>query len=86
MYEALQPVVADLVGFEATLNSPTRHVRVARLTSALDATAQAMSDRLAGATAERERVHLQTLYRGLVAASRIVQRLSDLKLEAGEEV
>lgn len=85
MYEALESVVADMVGFEAALNSPTRHTRVARLTSALDATAQQMSDRLSSATGERERAHLQTLYRGFVAASRIVQRLSDLKAQAGDD-
>jgi len=85
MYEALQAVVADMVEFESTLNSPTRHTRVARLTSALDATVQRLSDRLAGATAERERAHLQTLYRGFIAAGRVVQRLSDLKAETGSE-
>ncbi|WP_206956697.1 type III secretion protein [Trinickia acidisoli] len=83
MYEALQAVAADMASLEATLDSPTSHARVARLTSALDATAQRLSDKLAAATAERERAHLQTLHRGFVAAGRVVQRLADLKAQAG---
>lgn len=83
MYEALQTVVADMVDFEGTLNSPTRHVRAARLTSALDTTIERLSDRLAAADGERERVHLRTLHRGFIAASRVVQRLSDLHAQAG---
>lgn len=83
MYEALQAVAADLIGIEATLNSPTRHARVVRLTAALDGTAARLSDKLATATAERERAHLQVLHRGFAAAGLVVQRLSDLKAQAG---
>ncbi|MGG1948364.1 hypothetical protein AB1286_26750 [Trinickia sp. NRRL B-1857] len=83
MYEALQAVAADMAGFEATLNSPTSHARVLRLTSALDDTVKNLSAKLEAATVERERAHLQTLQRGFAAAGRVVQRLADLKAQAG---
>ncbi|RKP44573.1 type III secretion protein [Trinickia fusca] len=85
MYEALQPVAADMVGFEAMLNSTTSPARVTRLMGALDATAQRMSDALGAATEERERRHLQALYLGLHAASRIVQKLAELKSQPDDD-
>ncbi|MFC0402798.1 type III secretion system protein [Paraburkholderia rhizosphaerae] len=78
MYQSLEKVRDDLKQLQQVLDSPAASARVARITAAFDECAQRVSD----ATCETEdvvdRAALQKLYRGLVAARSIVQRLHEL--------
>lgn len=79
MYESLAPVAHDLTHLKATLSSPMSHSLVARATAALDATAKELADATQKAGADEARTDMQTLYRGFVAARRIVAHLHELQ-------
>ncbi|MEW6343405.1 MAG: type III secretion system protein [Pseudomonadota bacterium] len=78
MYNALEAVHADLKGLENTLRTPAAAARVARIAEALEQCAQDVSDATRQATGEDDRAALQKVYRGMVAARRIVLRLHEL--------
>ena len=79
MYESLAPVAKDLTHLKATLASPMSHALVTRATAALDTTAKELADATNKASGDHERAELQTLYRGFVAARRIVAQLHELQ-------
>ncbi len=79
MYESLAPVAHDLTHLKATLASPMSHALVKRATEALDTTARAFADATQKAGGDQERADLQILYRGFVAARRIVAHLHELQ-------
>lgn len=75
MYEPLEACAADFNELQKTLADPAGHPRLAAIRSALDATAKNLSE-AEGAT-EIDRNNLAKLYRGMLAASRIVAHLQD---------
>ncbi|MDG0025447.1 type III secretion system protein [Trinickia sp. Y13] len=79
MYESLAPVANDLTHLKATLASPMSHSLVKRATDALETTAKELADATQKAGGDQERSELQILYRGFVAARRIVAHLHELQ-------
>jgi len=75
MYEALDSVAADLGQIKTLAAERDATPRMDAIRAALEQTAQRLSDR--GATTDGERDQLATLYRGILAASRIVTRLRE---------
>ncbi|WP_114810505.1 type III secretion protein [Paraburkholderia kururiensis] len=75
MYEPLQACAADFNDLQKTLADPNGGPRIAAIRAALDATAKNISE-TAGATAT-DRDNLGKLYRGMLAASRIVAHLQE---------
>lgn len=75
MYEPLEACAADFNELQKTLADPAGNPRLAAIRSALDATAKNLSE-AEGAT-EVDRNNLAKLYRGMLAASRIVAHLQD---------
>lgn len=81
MYEALEPVTKDLTNLKATLESPTSEARVARISEAFNAVAQKLSDATQKTTVPAERTDLQKLYRGFVAAGRLVRQMHETRAQ-----
>lgn len=77
MYDALLPIAQDLNTLDATLAAPDSPQRVARIVAAFDETARRISSATQSAGDERERAELQKLYRGMIAARRIVLTLHE---------
>lgn len=77
MYDALLPIAQDLNTLDATLSAPDGAARVARIAAAFDETARRISAATQAAADERERLDLQKLYRGMIAARRIVLTLHE---------
>jgi hypothetical protein len=77
MYDALLPIAQDLNTLDATLAAPDSPQRVARIVAAFDETARRISSATQSAGDERERTELQKLYRGMIAARRIVLTLHE---------
>lgn len=77
MYDALIPIAQDLNALDATLAAPDSPQRVARIAAAFDETARRISSATQAAGGERERLELQKLYRGMIAARRIVISLHE---------
>jgi hypothetical protein len=77
MYDALLPVAQDLNALDATLSAPDSQQRVARIADAFEETARRISSATQTAGDERERAELQKLYRGMIAARRIVLTLHE---------
>ncbi|CAB3769447.1 type III secretion system protein [Paraburkholderia solisilvae] len=77
MYDALLPIAQDLNTLDATLAAPDGHQRVARIAAAFDETARCISAATQSAADDAERAELQKLYRGMIAARRIVLTLSE---------
>ena len=75
MYEPLEACAADFNELQKTLADPAGGPRLAAIRSALDATAKNLSE--AEGTTEVDRNNLAKLYRGMLAASRIVAHLQD---------
>ncbi|WP_240766293.1 type III secretion system protein [Paraburkholderia flava] len=83
MYDALLPIAQDLNSLDATLNAPDSQQRIARIASAFDETARRISSATQGAANDHERTELQKLYRGMIAARRIVLTLHERHGERG---
>jgi hypothetical protein len=81
MYDALLPVAQDLNALDATLKAPDGPQRIARIAAAFDETARRISSATQSATDQRDRLDLQKLYRGMVAARRIVLTLHERRGE-----
>jgi hypothetical protein len=79
MYEALDAVATDLGQIKTLAAQPDATPRMEAIRVALERTAQRLSDR--SATTDSERDQLATLYRGILAASRIVTRLREHHLK-----
>ncbi|MEA3118263.1 MAG: hypothetical protein QOI13_1533 [Paraburkholderia sp.] len=77
MYDALLPIAQDLNALDATLSAPDSQQRVARIAAAFDETARRISSATPSAANEGARVDLQKLYRGMLAARRIVLALHE---------
>ncbi|MDR3096664.1 MAG: type III secretion protein [Paraburkholderia sp.] len=75
MYEQLEPYGSDFNDLQKTLVNPAAGARIDAIRTALDATAQQISE-TQGAS-EIDRNNLAKLYRGFLAASRIVARLQE---------
>ncbi len=75
MYEALQSVAKDLNSLDAMFKAPDSRQRVARVSDAFDETARRISAATQSAANDEERSALQKLYRGMLAARRIVVNL-----------
>lgn len=86
MYDALLPIAQDLNTLDATLNAADSQQRVARIAAAFDETAQRISTVTQSAANDHERVELQKLYRGMIAARRIVLTLQERHNERGVTV
>ncbi|MFM0040904.1 type III secretion system protein [Paraburkholderia sediminicola] len=78
MYDALETVRTDIKGLETTLKTPDAKERVARIAQAFEQCAQDVSDATRRALQEDERAALQKIYRGMVAARRMMLRLHEL--------
>jgi hypothetical protein len=77
MYDALLTIAQDLNTLDATLSAPDSQQRVARIAAAFDETARRISSETQSATTDLDRVALQKLYRGMIAAKRIVLTLHE---------
>jgi hypothetical protein len=77
MYDALLPIAQDLNALDATLSAPDSQQRVAQIAGAFEETARCISAATQTASDERERAELQKLYRGMIAARRIVLTLHE---------
>jgi hypothetical protein len=75
MYEPLETCAADFNNLQKMLDDPAGGPRLTAIRTALEATAKNISE-ATGAT-EVDRNNLAKLYRGLLAASRIVSHLQD---------
>lgn len=78
MYQALESISQDLKHLREGLTGPAAAGQVARITAALEATAQKISQATRDAMVDADRVALQKIYAGIVAARRIVQQLHEL--------
>ena len=78
MYEEIEAVRHELKQLPSVLTSIDAHERVSTIRAAFAATAQRISDKTHEARNESERADMQTLYRGMVAAQRMVERMADL--------
>ncbi|PLZ00282.1 type III secretion system protein [Burkholderia sp. WAC0059] len=81
MYELLAPVAKDMDQLEATLAAPDSAERVRKIGAALEATAGRVSDATQLVGTDEERLALQKIYRGVVAARSIVLNLHELRQE-----
>lgn len=79
MYEALEAVAADLGQIKTLAAERDSTPRMEAIRVALEQTAQRLSDRAAATDIERDQ--LATLYRGILAASRIVTQLREHHLK-----
>ncbi|MDQ7980274.1 type III secretion system protein [Paraburkholderia sp. SARCC-3016] len=77
MYEALLPIAQDLNALDATFSAPDSAQRVARIVAAFNEAARRISVAMQTSADDRERLDLQTLYRGMIAAPRIVLALHE---------
>jgi signal transduction protein with GAF and PtsI domain len=78
MYQPLELLCGDLKNFAALLAANDANARVQRLSSAFEQTAKQIGERLSQSSEDAHRAHLQTVYRGLLAARRLVERLHEL--------
>jgi hypothetical protein len=83
MYDALLPIAQDLNALDATLSAPDSQQRVARIAAAFDETARRISSATHSAASEGARIELQKLYRGMLAARRIVLTLHERRSAQG---
>jgi hypothetical protein len=80
MYEQLEPYAKDFNDLQKTLADPHGAARVDAIRAALDATAQKISE--TQGTNETARNDLAKLYRGFLAASRVIVRLQEQQAAA----
>ncbi|KVN09197.1 hypothetical protein [Burkholderia stagnalis] len=82
MYEALEQA-ADACGpLEQALGAPDAAMRIGTLRQALGETAERVSSATAQAASDFDRDAMQKIYRGLLAAQRIVATLHDANMTA----
>ncbi|KVA24585.1 type III secretion protein [Burkholderia ubonensis] len=82
MYEALERA-ADVCGpLEQALAAPDAAARIGTLRQALGETAERVSAATAQAASDFDRDAMQKIYRGLLAAQRIVATLHDVNITA----
>ncbi|MBN3825118.1 type III secretion system protein [Burkholderia sp. Ac-20384] len=77
MYDALTPLTQDLSTLDVVLDAPDSAQRIARIAAAFDETARRISQATQMASSNGERTDLQKLYRGMIAARRIVLSLQE---------
>lgn len=81
MYDALLPIAQDLNSLDATLQAPDASQRITRIAAAFDETAKQISTATQSAANDHERIEMQKLYRGMIAAKRIVLTLHERHIE-----
>lgn len=75
MYEPFETCAADFKNLKSTLADPSGSARLAAIRSALEQSAQNISATTGASEIDRD--NLAKLYRGMLAASRIVSHLED---------
>jgi hypothetical protein len=80
MYEQLEPYGSDFNELAKTLADPAGTARIEAIRHALDATAQRISE--TQGTNELDRNNLAKLYRGFLAASRVLTQLQEKQATA----
>ena len=78
MYEKLAAVAPLMEKLSATLSAPDSNASAGAIMTALHQTASEISDAAQLAASADERSDLQTIYRGMLAAKRIVAQLHEL--------
>jgi len=78
MYEKLGAVAPLLENLRATLSAPDAGMHVSAIVAALDETAHEISNEALSVENGAERAALHKIYRGMLAAKRIVARLHEL--------
>ena len=78
MYEKIAAVAPLLKDLNASLRAPDSSKRVASIIEALDETAREISDVTQSTESAEERAALQKIYRGMIAAKRVVAHLHEL--------
>ncbi|WP_323117789.1 type III secretion protein [Burkholderia alba] len=82
MYEALERVAGDFGSLEKTLAAPDAASRIKSIRDALGETAERVSAATAQAASDYDRDAMQKIYRGLLAAQRIVLTLHEERVAA----
>ncbi|AOJ71182.1 MULTISPECIES: hypothetical protein [Burkholderia] len=82
MYEALERAADDCGPLEQALAAPDAAARIGALRRALGETAERVSAATAQAASEFDRDAMQKIYRGLLAAQRIVATLHEANATA----
>jgi hypothetical protein len=80
MYEALEHCASDIMNLQETVKLPDSAARLAAIVAVLRATAGRVSEVAAADELERDR--LGKIYRGLLAASRVVDRFSEQQAQS----
>ncbi|KVN39668.1 type III secretion protein [Burkholderia pyrrocinia] len=82
MYEALERAAEDCGPLEQALGAPDAAVRIGTLRQALGETAERVSAATVQAASDFDRDAMQKIYRGLLAAQRIVATLHEANATA----
>jgi hypothetical protein len=82
MYEALERVAAEVGSLERALTAPDAAERVGAIRTALGETAERLSAATSQAANDYDRDAMQKIYRGLLAAQRIVLALQEANTRA----
>jgi len=77
MYEVLERVVDEVGPLEQALTAPDAAIRIAAICQALSETAECLSAATAHAVSDYDRNAMQRIYRGLLAAQRIIATLHE---------
>ncbi|ALB97198.1 hypothetical protein [Burkholderia pseudomallei] len=82
MYEALERVAGEVGSLEQALAAPDAAARIGAIRRALSETAERVSAATAHAASDYDRDAMQKIYRGLLAAQRIVATLHEANAAA----
>ncbi|KVD86565.1 type III secretion protein [Burkholderia sp. ABCPW 14] len=82
MYEALERAAGEFGPIEQALAAPDAAVRIGAIRQALGETAERVSAATVQAASDYDRDAMQKIYRGLLAAQRIVATLHDANAAA----
>lgn len=78
MYQAMEPVCHDLKNFAEILTGDHVQERVKRIVDAFEQTTRDVSEQMQEAKEDSQRAHFRRIYRGMIAARRLVERLHEL--------
>jgi hypothetical protein len=78
MYDRLETICEDLRNFGVVLAGADAASSVRRIADALEYTCQEVSERTRASGDDEQRARLQRIYRGMLAARRLVERLHEL--------
>ncbi|NRO98865.1 type III secretion system protein [Paraburkholderia sp. NMBU_R16] len=83
MYDPLMSVAKDLNELDVVLGAKDASDRIAKIVSAFDETAERISSATQSVHDSQERIEMQKLYRGMIAARRIVLNLQERRSARG---